>query len=269
MILIRYVLRSLNVINGLLLAAIAAVVYFAVMPVLNPAAQIMLPPAQDASEQSGKKAEPFRTLATGDYAGISDQNLFHPERKIPPEKPSEKTLPRPEVFLYGTLITSEGSFAFIGDRKAPPPAEGRDKRQRTLRKGATLGGYLLSEVEADRIVLVKGDDQVVVMLSDREKRRDAERRASQTISRTTPGASLDQPASVPGQPSGSTASPPSSSPASPSRPGTASPSSQTASPHGPGIGSSGVWPLTQSSVEQTRQKLQEALRIRAEQLQGK
>jgi hypothetical protein len=266
MILMKYVLQSLNVFNGLLLAAIAAAVYFAVIPVLNPAAQMPLPPVQESSEPSGKKAEPFRTLAPGDYAMISDQNLFHPERNIPPEKPSEKTIPRPEVFLYGTLITSEGSFAFVGDRKAPPPAEGRDKRQRTLRKGATLGGYLLSEVEADRIVLVKGDERVVVMLNDREKRRGADLPASQTISRTTSGASLAQPASVPGQASGLAASQPSLSPASPSLPRTASPSPQTASPQGPGIGASGVWPPTQSSVEQTRQKLQEAQRIRAEQL---
>ncbi len=35
-----------------------------------------------------------------------------------------------------------------------------------------------SEIEANRIVLVKGDDRVVVMLDDREKRRAGEASAS-------------------------------------------------------------------------------------------
>jgi hypothetical protein len=250
----RYILRSLNVFNGLLLMAIAAVVYFAVIPVLNPAAQITLPPAQDPSAPSGKKAELFRNLAAGDYAVISDQNLFHPERKIPLEKPSEKAIPRPEVFLYGTLITSEGSFAFVEDRKAPSPAGGRDKRQRTLRKGASLGGYLLGEIEADRIVLIKGDERVVVMLNDREKRRAGEASASPVGARTAAGgmtthpsvasslpqaaSSSAQPATSPGQgiggiPGSGQSSPPVAS-SSPLAASASSPQSATSS--GPGIG---------------------------------
>jgi hypothetical protein len=275
MILMRYVLRSLNVFNGLLLVAIAAVVYFAVIPVLNPAAQMTLPPGQDPSAPSGKKAELFRNLAPGDYAMISDQNLFHPERKIPLEKPSEKAIPRPDVFLYGTLITSEGSFAFVEDRKAPPSAEGRDKRQRTLRKGATLGGYLLSEVEADRIVLVKGDERVVVMLNDREKRRAGEAPASPVGARTPAGgmithppvaasfpqaaSSSAQPATSPGQGIGGI--PGSGQPSQPfasSSPQAAPLSSpQSATSPGPGIGPG-------SGLSTRRARVQEIQRIKME-----
>ena len=201
---VKYVLRSLNVLNGLLLAMIAAFVYVAVLPVLSPAARMSLPPVQGTPAPTAETATTPRNLSPGEYAMISELNLFHPERKIPPEKPVEKAVPRPDIFLHGTLITSEGSFAFVEDRKAPPPSTGgRDKRQLTLRKGATVGGYVLSEVEADRIVLSKGDDRVVVMLNDREKRRVAERTtatppaSSAVTSAPSAAASLPKPTSSP------------------------------------------------------------------------
>jgi hypothetical protein len=261
------VLRSANVLNGLLLAAIAAVVHFAVIPALNPAARMPLPPAQESSAPSVRVAEPYRSLTPGDYAVISDQTLFHPNRKIPAEKPAEKAVPKPDLFLYGTLITGEGSFAFVEDRKAPSPAGGRDKRQFTLRKGGTLGGYLLSEIEADRIVLIKGDERVVVMLSDREKRRASDAPAPQAASRPVspspqPGASLPQTASPPGTAAGAV------TPSLPRSPQPAPFSSQTGPSHGPGVGGSGTWPPTRDSVEQTRQKLQEAQQMRREQLRS-
>ncbi len=268
---LRYVLRSLNVLNGLLLAAIAAFVYFAVIPVLNPAARMSLPPVKEPSVPSVTKAEPHRTLAPGEYALVSDQTLFHPERKIPPEKPADKAVPKPDLFLHGTLITGEGSFAFVEDRKAPPQGGGRDKRQVTLRKGATLGGYLLSEVEADRIVLVKGDERVVVMLNDREKRRTAERPAAPAASGSPAppaAASLPKTNASPAPGSGQIVPRPPQSPVPPPKSQAASPSDQQTEPaRGPGIGASGVWPPTRNTVEQTRQKLQDAQQIRREQLQ--
>lgn len=270
MILIRYVLRSLNVFNGLLLMAVAAVVYFAMIPVLNPVAHMPLPLGQEPSVLSGKKAEPLRNLLPGDYAMISEQNLFHPERKFQPGKPLEKAVPRPDVFLYGTLITSEGSFAFVGDRKSPPPSEGRDRSQRTVRKGASLGGYMLEEVEADRIVLVKGDDRVVVMLSDQEKRRGVELPTLHATQKTASGGlspllqkrvtPLPQPAATPRMVTDVAAPPPS--------PMSSLPSPQTTPRQMPGIGASGVWPPTKNTIDQTRQKLQDAQRIRAEQLRS-
>ena len=40
---VRYFFLSMNVLNGLLALAVAAVVYFAVIPLLNPVARISLP----------------------------------------------------------------------------------------------------------------------------------------------------------------------------------------------------------------------------------
>jgi hypothetical protein len=161
-------------------------VFFTVIPFLDPAA-VSLPPAKETAAGSGGKATPPLRSYPVNYAVISEQNLFHPERKIPPERQQEKVLPKPDLFLYGTLITDSTSFAFVEDKRAPHSTAGRGKRQLTLKKGESLGGYILSEVEANRIVLVKGEERLVVMLDDREKRKSGQVSASQVGARTAAG----------------------------------------------------------------------------------
>jgi hypothetical protein len=102
---------------------------------------------------------------------IGDQNLFHPDRIIPPEKKEEKAVPKPDLILYGTLITDQLSMAFIEDRKAPKTTPGRGKRQTILHKGDQVSGYILREVEAGRIILAKGEERLIVLLEDGEKRK--------------------------------------------------------------------------------------------------
>jgi hypothetical protein len=167
----KYLLQSVNVLNGLLAAAVATVAYFTVIPFLNLDIQMSPPAAKETADRPGEKAVLPQNYSPADYAIISEQNLFHPERKIPPEKKDERAIPRPEVVLYGTLITDEMSVAFVEDKKAPYSTPGRGKRQVSLKKGDNLNGYILREIEATRIVLVKGEDKIVVMLNEGEKRK--------------------------------------------------------------------------------------------------
>lgn len=161
----------MNVLNGLLTAAVATVAYFTVIPFLNLDIQMSLPGVKETVERSAEKPATPQNYSPVDYAVVSEQNLFHPERKIPPENPDEKVIPRPEVVLYGTLIMDNMSIAFIEDKKAPHSTPGRGKRQIALKKGDNLNGYILREIEANRIVLVKGEDKIVVRLNDGEKRK--------------------------------------------------------------------------------------------------
>ena len=190
MIRMRYIFQSINVINSLLILVIAAVSYFTIIPFLNLDIQMSLPQAKETSSASGEKPAAPQSSSPADYAVISDQNLFHPERKIPPERKEEKSIPRPEVVLYGTMITDDMSIAYVEDKKAPYSTPGRGKRQIALKKGDHLGGYVLTQVEENRIVLVKGDDKIVVMLNDGEKRKGGETQASTGTSRSTPVAPL-------------------------------------------------------------------------------
>jgi hypothetical protein len=183
---LRYFFLSLNILNGLLAAAVAAVMVFVVIPLLNPG-MISLPRAKAAAALSKETAAPPQSSLPTDYAVISDQNLFHPERRMPPEKQPEKVIPKPDLFLYGTLITNDTSFAFVEDKKTPYSTAGRGKRQLTLKKGDGLSGYILSEIEANRIVLVKGDDKLVVTLDDKWKKRTGETSASPATAQMAPG----------------------------------------------------------------------------------
>jgi len=109
-----------------------------------------------------------------DYALISDQNIFHPERKIPPEKKEEKAIPKPDVILYGTVTADQMSVAFVEDKKAPRTTQGRGKRQIALHKGEQLSGYTLKEITANSIVLIKGEEKMVVLLEEGDKRKTVE-----------------------------------------------------------------------------------------------
>ena len=296
----RYVFLSLNVLNGLLVLAVAAVLHFAVIPLLNPVAQITLPAVKGTATSSGEQRAPSQRFPVTDYAVISDKNLFHPARKIPLEKQPEKAIPKPDVFLYGTLITENGSYAFIEDKKTPYSTPGRGKRQITLKKGDRLNGYTLGEVEANRIVLVKGEEKVVVMLDDRDKKRADESPATPSTGRPVAGGITPSPPGVPSSPQVMPSSAPGgvsprpSIAGSPTRPspqvapssaqavgspgpgiaGSPTPpspqmmpaSAKDAPPAKPGIGASGTWPPTRDSVEQTRQKLQDAQQMRLDQL---
>ena len=186
----KYIFQSMNVMNGLLTAAVAIVAYFTVIPFLNLNIQMSLPAVKETVGRSGEKTELPQNYSPVDYAVISEQNLFHPERKIPLEKKDEKAILRPEVVLYGTLIMDDMSIAFIEDKKAPYSTPGREKRQIVLKKGDNLNGYILREIEATRIVLVKGEEKIVVMLNEGEKRKAGAAHTPQATSTLPSGGSL-------------------------------------------------------------------------------
>jgi hypothetical protein len=270
MIRLRPLLQSVNVLNVLLATAVAAVAYFSVIPVPDPAVRISLPHVKQAVALTGGAAAPSENISPIDYALISNQNLFHPTRMIPPEKPSETVLPRPDLFLYGTLIANGTSYAFIEDKKAPYSTAGRGKRQVILKKGDSVSGYILSEIEANRIVLVKGEEKLTVMLDDKGKKRSDETSPLPASAAKIASGSVvpSPPLSLPPQtaPSALPAAAPSAT--APGTPGMASPSSAPAVTPSfkPGIGASGSWPPTKSTIEQTQQKIREGQLMRTNQL---
>ncbi len=171
---VKSILRNLTVLNGFLFAAIAAWVFLVVLPFLN--MDIKMPASRPILTTVVNKAKTAQLInpAAVDYTLISEQNLFHPERKIPPEKTVEKVVPRPEIVLYGTVLTNDVSIAYIEDKKAPRTTPGRGKRQIAAEKGYNMNGYILQQIYPDSIVFVKGDDRILIRWEDCEKRRDME-----------------------------------------------------------------------------------------------
>jgi hypothetical protein len=169
---VRYIYRNVNPLNiilliGAVLLAIGAFTpyFYAQVKYSLPAAK--LPPAEEEKASEAVAAGP----SLSDYMVIAEQNLFHPDRKIPPEKKEAQQLPKPELILYGTLVTDGMSVAYVEDKKNPKTTPGRGKRQTVMKKGEAVGGFVLKEIEADRIVLARGDETMVVHLNQGDKPR--------------------------------------------------------------------------------------------------
>jgi hypothetical protein len=190
----RYVHKNINLLNILLVMAIAATIVFAVLPLTGMKATVRLPEVKVKAAPSGPAPmEKPPAPSPLDYAVIGENNLFHPERRIPPLKKDEKVLPKPDLVLYGTVLADDMALAFIEDRKAPKTTPGRGQRQTVIKPGEVISGFVVKEIGKDRIVLVRGEEHMTVNLSDERKRKKSEGSpgapGSSALSRAYPGAS--------------------------------------------------------------------------------
>ncbi|HEX8947732.1 MAG TPA: hypothetical protein VF790_02150 [Dissulfurispiraceae bacterium] len=172
------VLKHLNVLNvALLITLILSVNY--VMPSLMHTDAKYTPLAVKKAAQPGDEAGKEEPVPSAlDFVVIGEKNLFHPDRKIPPEKAAEqKPLPKPEFVLYGTLMREHGSVAYLEDKKDPFSTPGRGKRVTVLKQGESLSGFVLKSIEPDKVVMARGAEIITVPL-DTPKQRSAEATAA-------------------------------------------------------------------------------------------
>ena len=169
-----YFVKSLNVLNLLLIAAVASLAVYLLFPLLNSNVTYR-PPAVSKQTLASQEQAPSasQVSSASDYIVVAEQNVFHPERKIPPENKDDKPLAKPEIFLYGTLVTDNMRIAYIEDKKSPQTTPGRGNRQTVVKQGDVVSGFTLKSVEPDKIVLVRGEEQMVVYLQDAKKTRAA------------------------------------------------------------------------------------------------
>jgi hypothetical protein len=109
-----------------------------------------------------------------DYDVITENNLFHPSRTVSDTdaqtvETDSKTIP--EFILYGTLITSEFSLAYLEDLRAPMVSSGGRKKQVMLKKGETLSGYTLKDIAEDQVIMADDDDEITVYLTAEKSRQ--------------------------------------------------------------------------------------------------
>jgi hypothetical protein len=162
---LKYLFKNVTVLNVLL---IISLVFLASYSFLN-FSKISI----KYSPQAHKKALPDaeRTIlerqlpSPADYIIVSEQNILHPERRIPPAKKEEPPpLPKPDVVLYGTMISDGISIAYLEDLKAPRNTPGRGKRQLTMREGDIISGFVIKKIEADKIQMDRGQEEMVVSI---------------------------------------------------------------------------------------------------------
>lgn len=159
--------------NLLLIGIIAALSAYILPSVFNLKVNYTLPAPKTVAEDQEVKATPRQMPSTAEYAIIAEQNIFHSERKIPAEKKDEQQLPKPEFVLYGTLITGDTKLAFLEDLKAPYSTAGRGKRQKTLQLGHALSGFVLNDIQHDKVVMVKGEEKIEVKVASSQNKRAA------------------------------------------------------------------------------------------------
>ncbi len=170
----EYLLKNCSFLNLILLVAVVVLVCRIVPPLLH--VQSRIAPAKGTRPV----AEAYKNSATDlnpvpvDFRIITEQNLFHPSRKAVEETRNEQPLPTPDIVLYGTLIMNDLTAAYVQDRKSASSTPGRENRQRLLKKGDIISGFVLKEIGEDRIALVRGDERMVVLLNEKKNRKAGE-----------------------------------------------------------------------------------------------
>jgi hypothetical protein len=168
----RYLLQSITVLNLLMTAtAIGFFIYF-LNPLLRTPISVKVP-APNAISQGMPVREDEMKLSIADYALIGEQNLFHPDRIISEVKktPTPITLPRPELILHGTMLTSELKIAYLEDKKAAPKTPGRSAQYIVVKEGDNVSGYILKQITENMIVLANGEEQMTLYLDERKDRK--------------------------------------------------------------------------------------------------
>jgi len=170
---LTYLFRNINLLNVTLLAAVVLLTVYIISPVFDMDIKYNLVAPEKPITAEEEKILPVHISSPSDYTLIAEQNLFHPERKIPPEKKEEKQLLKPEFVLYGTLISDNVKIAYIEDRKSPHSTPGRGKRQTAMRIGQTLSGFTLKEIDFDKVVMARGEEMLVIKVMDSAVKRGA------------------------------------------------------------------------------------------------
>lgn len=162
---LRNLLNNFNLLNIVLITGIILMLYYLLFPALKTEIKFTLPAAKESHVEAIKPPSAVASPSLIDYAVIAENNLFHPQRRIPAEKTAAEALPKPEFVLYG-IMSGPPAVVFIEDLRAPISTTGRGKRQRRLQVGDTMSGYTLVEIGKDKIVMARDDDRIEVKATD-------------------------------------------------------------------------------------------------------
>lgn len=182
---IKYFFRNINLINTLLLVLITFFVIYSILPSFYTDIKYFLPAIEKRHEVAEKTESVFSPHSPAEYLIIGDDNIFHPERIIPREKLVEKEVPKPDFVLYGTMVSDELGIAYLEDIKAPRTTTGRGKRQIPVREGDVLSGFTVKDIEANRVIMVRGEERMVVNIFDKRKTRTSE--PTESVAKPSPG----------------------------------------------------------------------------------
>ena len=187
---VKAFLKNINIINLLLLAMAIFLVVKLSDSFSDKKIKFIVSENKEVMTETKEKAAAESAITYLDYTVITEKNIFHPKRKMITEETPEQ-LAKPEIILYGTLITDEKRVAYLEDKKNPYSTPGRGKRQVAVNEGSMVAGYKLAQVNAESILLVRGEDKIIVNLSTQKERNDGDAAAKTmspaAVNKPTPG----------------------------------------------------------------------------------
>lgn len=129
-----------------------------------------------AQQEKGKAEEVRRDMAV--YQVIVQKDLFRPSRTE--FKPLAKSAlpPTPPPKLFGILIMDNNKIAILEDSTS--------KKKKNYHVGESIGDLVVSEIEKDKVILLRGGEKVVVNLRE-IKTITAPSRARPAQARRAPG----------------------------------------------------------------------------------
>jgi len=168
---IRVLLNYIKILHLILLTIIVLFIIYFVRPGYDQ--EISVPPPiikKTVETPAAEKTAGQRIPGIMEYVIIAEQNLFHPQRIIPSEKKGNSE-PKPEIILFGTILSENSALAYIEDKKqAYTPTPGRGKRHRIVKPGDSIGEFIVKEIKPDSIELQKGEEKIRAFLYDKRKR---------------------------------------------------------------------------------------------------
>jgi hypothetical protein len=170
-------IRHVNILNLLIIAAAVGFYIYFLNPLFTTPVSLKLPSPKEMSLEIESSADQTKEPSISDYTLIAEQNLFHPDRLIPLDKMGKteikaaQSAPRPELVLHGTMILNGLKMAYIEDKKAAPATPGRGTRQLVVKEGDSISGFILKQVTESMIVLVNGEEQMILYLDEMKDRK--------------------------------------------------------------------------------------------------
>lgn len=140
--------------------------------------------ARTAEAKSVKDAEHINTV-NRNYQLIVQNDLFRQTRKEPEKDVQQGVQQVPPPRLIGTIITPKGSVAYF---------EAADARsQKAYRVKDIVSGFTLMEIDSSKVVLQRGEQKVVVDLTDVKKSDKRQDRRAGPVANSAPAVPMTTP----------------------------------------------------------------------------
>jgi hypothetical protein len=122
------------------------------------------PPVPRASQSTPEPAgQPAPAVPFGAYQIIATKSMFNPSRSDATEAAAALTTAGPRPILHGVLIDGDRSRAYLEE----PPA----REVFGYAVGDRVAGGRLDSIESDRVVILRPEGRLVVLLQDPSKPR--------------------------------------------------------------------------------------------------